>query len=312
MLKPKPILKIVVILSALSLLAILLVNSQSLWLESKNQSLSVSSIEIIIETPLPQVPASMDILRLVSKNITAEQALDITSRIFCVNGETKFVDDCWITREGPQEVSIYKSGSVYFSNDEKMYGTNYLLQDFPSIADCVTIAQHYLGNLTAQGLALSKSLGVTFGEVANDTTVFAYRNGTAIPYINNIHVNFRFSYNGYELSGAGAKLRVYIGKGGEVIGFIGNFWEVEPYKHVQIITPQQAIDRLNQTGFGLSMPKAMITQVVINSISLVYWVSSPLENPLYITPTYNIKGTITGTDGRVVDFVQTIPASLNG
>jgi len=51
----------------------------------------------------------------------------------------------------------------------------------------ITIAEKFLENLKRKGF-LSESLKISFAEVANDTTVFALRNGTTTTFLHNIHV----------------------------------------------------------------------------------------------------------------------------
>jgi hypothetical protein len=52
----------------------------------------------------------------------------------------------------------------------------------------------------------------------------------------------------------------------------------------------------------------MVSKAVIKSIELVYFVPSPGAEVTYLVPVYDIKGTLTGEDGAVVDFVQTVLA----
>lgn len=56
------------------------------------------------------------------------------------------------------------------------------------------------------------------------------------------------------------------------------------------------------------MPKNMVSKAVIKSIDLVYSAPLPGAEVMYLVPVYDIKGTLTGEDGVVVDFVQTVLA----
>lgn len=298
MLKTKNVLKGIFACTALLLLIVVLMNG---WL------LSASGATIVIETNLPDVPTEMYVLKTISKEITEEQVLDLASVIFSVNGEIQFTNGAWKVMEGSQEVLLYKSRSIKYFDNSKMWNDGYMPQELPPTTSCVAIAEQFLENLEAQGL-VSGSLHISFAETANDTTVYALKNGTKTTLLNNIHVNFAISYDDVPLWGPGAKVRVYIGKEGEIIGFIGNFWEVEPAEKVQILTPEQAVEKLRELGYGISMSKDMVSKATVKSIELVYLAPSPEAETTQITPVYVIKGDLVGKDGSVGDLLQIVPA----
>lgn len=298
MLKTKPVLKMIFASGVLLFLMVLLVNS---WL------LPASGATIVIETTPPNVPSDMDVLKTISKEITREQALDIALKMFSVNGEIQFINGAWRVMEDSREVWIYKSGTIKYFDNSKMWNDGYMPQELPPTTSCVAIAEQFLENLEAQGL-VSGSLHISFVETANDTTVYALKNGTKTTLLNNIHVNFAISYDDVPLWGPGAKVRVYIGKEGEIIGFIGNFWEVEPAEKVQILTPEQAVEKLRELGYGISMSKDMVSKATVKSIELVYLAPSPEAETTQITPVYVIKGDLVGKDGSIGDLLQIVPA----
>jgi len=85
------------------------------------------------------------------------------------------------------------------------------------------------------------------------------------------HVNFALSYNGIPIWGLGAKVRIYIGEGGGVVGFIGRFWEVRSAGEVSILRPEEAVQKLKELGYGGSVPRKMVSRVIVKYIELVYY-----------------------------------------
>lgn len=301
MLKTK-VLKTVFASSALLLFVALLV---SIWPSS-------AGAMVVVETELPNVPDEMYALKPVLKEITEEQALGIAS-IFGVSGEIRLVDNTWRVGEVPREVWVYKSGCIKYFDTPKVWGTRYLPHELPSSTECISIAEQFLENLGARGL-VSKSLQISFAGVVSDITTIAYRDGRSENYLNNTHVNFALSYDNIPLEGPGAKVRVYIGKDGEITGFIGDLWEVETRGKVRILSPKQAIEKLGEVGhIGIigaygDMPKDMVDKITIKSVRLVYFVP-PVEAESII-PSYRIEGTFLVEDGSVTDFGRIIPAQI--
>jgi hypothetical protein len=298
MLKTKAVLKLALSSSALICLTALLVTS---WL------LPASGTAIVIDTTPPKVPSEMYVLKTVSKEITRKQVLEIAANVFSVSGEAQFINGSWNVIEGSREVWMYESGSIKYFDNLKMENSLCSPQELPSVKNCLAIAEQFLEKLKAEEL-ISKNLELSFAEVANDTTVFALKDGTTTTFINNIHVNFALSYNGISLWGPGAKVRVYIGEEGEIIGFIGNFWEVELAEKVKILTPEQAAEKLKEVGYGKSIPRDMVSKAIVKSIELVYYAPPPEAYNANIMPFYVIKGSLIGKDGCVADFAQIVSA----
>jgi hypothetical protein len=159
--------------------------------------------------------------------------------------------------ESSKGVRLYRTGGVEFFDNYKMSKACLTPQELPAADECVCIAKEPPEKARAHGLA-PKGLETTFAELANDTIVFAFRNGTRETFLNNVHVNFALSYNDIPIWGPGAKVRVYIGEGGEVVGFIGCFWEVRSAGEVPILRPEEAVQKLKELGYGGSVPREMV------------------------------------------------------
>lgn len=176
----------------------------------------------------------------------------------------------------------------------------HLREELPSESECKDVADLFLENLKSKGF-LQTTLDIAFEDVVSDEKIIAHPDGTRENYIVNIHVNYSLSFGGTRLWGPGAKLRVYIGEGGEVTGFIGNLWETSEFKTAETLKPGEAIELFKKGDYGAS-------KAVIQSIELVYYVPPPAVKNVYIIPIYKFEGEFTLMDGSALDFAEFVPA----
>lgn len=267
-----------------------------------------SGEEIIIETNLLEVADEVYVLETMPRKITREQVLKMALELFNMRSEPQFTDNAWKIVEGSRELSVYASGGIKYFDNDKMCCAAYTWQELPLTENCIAIAEQFLRRLKAEGIT-SRSLQISFSDVANDTiTIYYTVNGSEKTMLNNIHVNFMLYYDGLPLWGPGAKVRVYIGKGGEIIGFIGSFWEVNASQKVRILKPRQAVEKLRELGYGVDVPRERIIKAVVESVELVYFTPSLEAEFTKITPAYVIKGKVYTNDGVATGFLQMLPA----
>jgi len=255
-------------------------------------------MEVIVYANLPSVTDEIAILKTVTPEITQERALDIANVVFNVSGEFKELDDVWKVWSGTRTVWVYKSGGIIYDTTE-VWG-RHLREELPSESACKDIADSFLENLRRKGL-LQSTLDTAFKDVVSDEGMIAHRDGRIENYIANIHVNYSLSFSGIKVSGPGAKLRVYIGKGGEVTGFMGNLWEVSERKIVGMLKPEEAIELFKKRDYGA-------IKAAVRSIELMYYVPPPTVKTAYIIPVYQFNGEFTLEDGSAIGFVEFLPA----
>lgn len=266
------------------------------------------SVIITTDAILPDVPNEMYILNAVSKDMTSENAKTLASTLFNVNGNPVLVNGAWriYDNQNNLEVSIFQTGVIIFYDNTKMDNQGYPLEQMPSETACKTASEQFIGNLKSQGL--TGNLQLSFKDIVKDVTVIGNINGSRTSLINNIHVNFEISYDNIRLWGPGATVRVYFDNHGDIIGFKGAFWSIEANQKSTILTPTQAIDKLNEVGFGTSMDKSLVSNATVKSVNLVYYVASPEAQYTQIVPAYVIKGEVTGKDNTVSEFAQIVMA----
>lgn len=297
MLKLRTALKISVSLVVLLVLLTVLLNG---FLEQRGEA------TLVIQAVLPEVPDKLKVLRSIPVELSYADMTNVAS-IFGVSGEAKNVNGIWRIEKDSKELVIYTSGNLRFFHNSEMWNNGYERSQLPATAECINIADGLLSILRAKGLIFG-DLGVTFTDTALDTSEFCNINGSRATMVNNVHVNFALSYGEMPLWGPQAKVRVYVGKGGEVIGFIGDFWRVEPSDEVTILTPTEAVEKLRDVGYTTNMSKGAVEQATIKSIALVYMAPQAGSEPSIITPVYVVSGTLLYADGNTGELSTILDA----
>jgi hypothetical protein len=255
---------------------------------------------VVLNTSLPSVPNEMVALKTASGGMTQEWALDVANRVFDVSDNFKDLGNVWKIWSGSREAWVYKSGGIEYLDTYKTFEKIYRQDELPSDIECREIAELFLGNIGGEGL-LQTNLDMEFRDVVRDKMVIAHADGTIENCFTNAHVNYDLSFNGTKLYGPGAKLRVYIGSGGEITGLMKYLPQIEELETVQTLTPEEAIEVFRGGDYGAS-------EATIQSFKLVYYVPSPEAETTYIIPVYNLSGTFTLPNGDVVGFGKIIPA----
>lgn len=256
---------------------------------------------ITVEAPLQTVPTEMYTLKVIDQKISKEHAQQITERLFGIRGEAMDKGNAWFIKNETREIVLYKYGAIKYLDAPEVLSSKHPASEMPSEIDAKLMARKFIHRLADEGLLQREMIPATI-EIERDTEVIAYRNGTMENYVLNVHVNAPLSFNGIQLHGAGAKLRVYLTKGSEVVGLLNFVGKLESDKKVAVLSPEEAIEKLRGMGYGNSK---------IESIEFVYDMSSPSEMPKSIIPAYVFKGTMFAKDGSALKFVQVVPAVKN-
>lgn len=224
-------------------------------------------VAVVFEGGAPPFLREMASLRIVSKELSAELASRIAREMFNVSGAVEGISGGWRVVNGSKEVKVFRSGCLQYFDNYKMWHTYGGEEEFPAFEECRRIAEAYLASFLDAGF-LDEKLRISFNYFHEDATTVVLNNGTLTRLINNKRVDFAITYNGTAFHGQG--MRVYIGRGGEVIGFIGCFWKVEEAEPVQVITLEQALERLRD-----NQPESNVARLIVKAVDLVYFAPSP-------------------------------------
>ncbi len=104
---------------------------------------------------------------------------------------------------------------------------------------------------------------------------------------------------------AGSGIRVTIGGGGDILEVTKRWRDAEPYKEFSILSPEEAVEELKQTGVvtAVSSPK----KAVVDEAKLCYYATPPGTEQPYLKPTYYFRGTVEG-EKEAGTFYQYVPA----
>ncbi|MCX9010682.1 MAG: hypothetical protein OIN66_06115 [Candidatus Methanoperedens sp.] len=252
-----------------------------------------------IAAPLPDVPSEIFTLIPVDQGISKEHAQQITERVLGIKGEAADKGNAWHIKNDTKEIIIYKHGAIKYIDEAETFEKMHNVSEMPGEKEASATAQGIFHKLADEGL-LQRELIPASLKIEDDEGRI-YKNGTIESFLLNRHVNAPLSYNGVPLDGAGAKLRIYLSKNGEVTGLLNFVGKLEPDKKVSVLTPSEAIETLKARGYR---------NVTVESFEFVYEVPPPSETKSII-PVYIFKGKMFGKDGSVAGFAQVVPAIRN-
>jgi hypothetical protein len=113
-------------------------------------------------------------------------------------------------------------------------------------------------------------------------------------------VSVTHDIDGVPLAGPGAKFGVRIGDGGEVVSVYRVWRETEPYKEISIRAPQEAYQDL-PAGKGSYLASSQCKKVVVESVSLAYWMEAADEKQEYVVPVYEFQGKCLDAEGQYLE-----------
>jgi hypothetical protein len=177
----------------------------------------------------------------------------------------------------------------------------------PSKEDAIKIATNFL---TKTGLMPDTALGresviasAVSGGTYNQTKKSKSGSGPVEiinSYDSHILVNFSRQINGIPVADSGGnKLGVRIGDKGEVFRVLKVWREVEPYQEYPVKSAQQAYNEL-VAGKGSSSIPPKCSEIIIDRVSLAYWMETLDVSQEYVLPVYEFTGTCRAANGDVL------------
>lgn len=268
---------------------------KSTWVKVKDN--------VVLDTRLPDVPKEVSVLKIENKNLDEKGSSNIAEKILGVkNKEIKSDNTRSVLGDKNNEeleVTVYRRGQLKYSTGNE-WKNMYPKEEMASEKQAKDIASGYIKKLVDADLINKDMADTSKLEVVDDEIIgYNIKDGSTKTFASNRHVNLDLSYKGIPLRGAGAKVRIYTGKSGEMVGLLNSVGKLVPDKKVSIITPQDAIEKIKKDGYR---------DITIKSIRLVYDVKSPEENADYIEPAYDIQGHMHTPNGDA-GFALIVPAA---
>jgi len=260
--------------------------------------------EIALGTALPKYPGQAMVYKTVNSTVSKDDALKIAEK-FGMSGpaeESGGRIKCYVVENDPYTLEIEEeSGYMTYTWDErwKGYDTRDRPENLPTDEECRKIAETFL---TSHDLMPE---GAVFSSVSQGgQRIFSNHSGDApIITYEDRDVLFIDTLSGYPVAGSG--IRVTIGGDGDILKVTKRWRDVEPYREFSILSPEEAIEELKQTGIVTTVgsPK----KAIVDEIKLCYYATPPGTEQPYLKPTYYFRGTVEG-ENETGTFFQYIPA----
>ena len=135
------------------------------------------------------------------------------------------------------------------------------------------------------------------------------RGGTPTSTPVEMQVNYHFALNGKPVLGPGAKVCVFLGQGGEVVGFNKYWRNVTQGRQVTTRTGSAAFSELQRSPRFMARAGVLaVKQVRITKMTACYWAEDIGRGAMEVAPAYVFEGNYQTVDGNIIPFVQVIPA----
>ena len=260
--------------------------------------------EIALGTALPKYPGQAMVYKTVNSTVSKDDALKIAEK-FGMSGlaeESGGRIKCYVIENDPYTLEIEEeSGYMTYTWDErwKGYDTRDRPENLPTDEECRKIAETFL---TSHDLMPE---GAVFSSVSQGgQRIFSNHSGDApIITYEDRDVLFTDTLSGYPVAGSG--IRVTIGGGGDILKVTGRWRGAEPYREFSILSPEEALEELEQTGVVTAVSSP--TGATVTEIKLCYYATPPGTEQPYLKPTYSIRGTVEG-ENETGTFFRYIPA----
>lgn len=280
--------------------------------------------KLVVSCSLPEAPSEVPHLKVVDREITSELVKDVAENMFDFTGEVEELADT------PLPVD-YPSGTLRIwapPHELIMLGTGYVMyyrssETSPIVSlteeQAKAIAENLLEKARVHGLMpQSPDVQMTSGSVGvNSTgTRHVWRDGKLVVIKENLSlaVAYSFTYKGSPIRNASVVVEVR--EGGVVTMFSICWMEIEEEGVTSIVTPQEALGRLesgNTLGSGL---RGSYRKAVVKNVELGYRKPTMMEIletgklPDYLPPAYMFHSTLIRDDGSEQDWCFSVPAAV--
>jgi len=195
---------------------------------------------------------------------------------FGIDGKVQSREDVHLIGERKRVLATYKdTGTFWYADFSKLHHPKYMPK-LPSKENCIKIAQEFLKK--------NKWLpeGAIFDGVHRNIfeRVEGKKRRKRSKHPNNICVDFRFSYSQLKTYGPGAKIKVFIGQNGEVIGLFSAAPEVHEYAEFPTLSRGE-LDEILCRKLGVPLKR-----IEVKDVKLCYHAESSVVSGRFVQPVY--------------------------
>ena len=248
------------------------------------------NVTSILYCSLPEVPREMSSLRIVENYVTEAEGLAIAREVFGMTGDLEIsrgsepYSEMGFAVVGDGILTFWYSGVIEYSG-----GSEISAGLLPSFSEAKEIADAFLKRLGDYGLLpKSSQVQIEFSEM-DYSAYYGTENEEPRPVL--ISVYYRVKYLGRPLVGS-AGINMEVGGDGKIVSFSGKWWNVEPYRSVEItVSPEEALEKL---GANMPVLRDEIESVYVNRFELGYFFLPCVEEQEEIMPVYVFDTLING------------------
>jgi hypothetical protein len=193
------------------------------------------------------------------------------------------------------------SASIWYADLSKLYNEYYIPEELPSEQEARETADEFLESLIGDGV-IPENVGYEFSDIGEtQTAIFDLDTEETETWINHLDVLYGFGeLDGIPVEGPGAKIRVSIGDGGEVIGLHYVWREVQSPQAYPAIAEEEATEILKER---------LDVEFETLEGELIYYAESECEKQDFLQPYYIFDGTVKIDGEEVPISTQSIPAT---
>ncbi len=269
-------------------------------------------VEVVINCTIPDLPTELNLLKIVGRNYTKEEALAIARDLFGLTGNLRIELGPWpegiawkirnsSTLKDAALVVVCPTGAIEFTTPEWL--GYYSPPKLPSPDEATSIADELMKKMMERGLFPSHEsieiefIGVTQGAVRSIPA-------EGVTWVNYLDVRYVMEYQDIPIRGGRARIVVSIGDSGRIIAFFGLWKEVEPDRVVGLLPIEDVLERLKHEH-GLRTHPA---KIFVNGVRVAYWVRPFVEVSDYIFPVYEFEAVVERDTGDRFARILYLPA----
>jgi hypothetical protein len=195
---------------------------------------------------------------------------------FNLDGKIQISNDVLLIAQEKKVFTIYKNTGAFWYNDFSKLSHPDYKPELPSDEEARKIATSYLKKhkWLPEGAIPDSVQRNQFEQVEGK------ENRKRMTQANNVCVNFRFSIDNINTYGPGAKIKVFIGHKGEVIGLFNAWRPIRKFNEFPTLSVKE-LEAVLTRKLGLPLD-----EIVVRGIKLAYYAESCVVNTRFIQPVY--------------------------
>jgi len=264
---------------------------------------STSVIDLRVD--LADFPSSANVYRVVLPQLTAQNVAAVSSK-FGIAAKPVQRQDVFFSESSDVTLLVFRfSDSILYATNE--WVSEVQPNSLPSTDESIRIAKRYLvaKGLTVDGMVASAVQPMTVAAYDEST-------GAETTYSHCNEVYFTYTIGAIPVVGPGAKIKVAVGEGGEILGVYRAWRRTTLLAPYSLMPATNALEYLRIIGVRSNLESP--DRAIVEEISLGYYAIPGPEKQDYLEPVYVFKGSVVkgneNEGGSKESFVQYIPAVL--